>query len=249
MAEVAWKFYIDWDNDGDFDEAIEDVSDYVQDARWRLGMRKAGDLMAAENTCHLTMRNDDKRFSPESTASPYAGSMVPWRGILIQSVCGGSTANHWRGYLESCQPIPGEHSKQRATITGTGSKKVLQGTEVFIALQEDVTADEVIQIIVDEVDSGLALSKETGKTSLSYVGDNWDDGIDAYKAIKSLVQAERGRFFLDRGGTLQFWNRHHLISSTDVDGTVSVWHGMAYAYGEDMVNRVGVTCRPRRITT
>ncbi len=40
--DVTFTVSIDWDNDDDWDEGYEDVSQYVKSANWSLGMSKPG---------------------------------------------------------------------------------------------------------------------------------------------------------------------------------------------------------------
>jgi len=249
MTGPEWKFYIDWDNDGDYDLAAEDVSDYVKEAEWRLGMKSPWQLLADEAEANLVMVNADQRFSPENTASPYYGSIVPRRGVLVQSVMNGSTVTHWTGYLQNIEPVPGVYGQLVTRLKANGGKQFLDGTEVFLALQEGVRAGTVISQLVQQVDSDLPLSVATGKTLFNYVGDTWSDGVDAYEGIAGLVQAEQGRFFQARSGAFTFWDRHEMLRRASNDGTVANWHHMTYRYGEDLVNRVGVTCVPRLISS
>jgi len=249
MPGVVWQFFVDWDNDGDFSDADEAISDYVMSAEWRLGMAKPFDLMASEAECSLTLNNEDKRFSPESTASPYGTALVPWRRMRVQSVYNGGTTVHWTGYVESIQPEPGEGRSLTAALKGCGTKSLLQDNEVFLELQVNQTVDVVIELIIDQFDELLPTSMETGLSEMTYVADNWRDGVDGYTAIRSLLDAEQGRFFLDRGGTMVFWNRHHLLRNTSAVGTVTAWHEMRYEYGADVVNDVRTACQPRKISS
>ncbi len=250
MAEISWQFFVDWDNDGDFSESLEDISSYVRGPTgWSLGMKQPWQRLADEAETTWTVLNGDGRFSPENGSSPYAGSLVPRRLMRVQSVYQGGTTVHWQGYLNTVRPVPGEYGRRLATLEGLGPKQFLQGTEVFLDLLEDVTADTAIDDILDQVDTGFARSLEAGRTRLAYVGDTWADGIDAYRAIESLVKAEQGALFMARSGTTVFWNRHHLLKTRAVGGTVAGWLAMDYRYGEDMVNRVGVQVRPRKISS
>ena len=64
MAEASFNFFIDWDNDGDFDESDEDISSNVMKATWNVGMKTPFQDTADESRAVMTLKNKDKRFSP-----------------------------------------------------------------------------------------------------------------------------------------------------------------------------------------
>jgi archaeosine-15-forming tRNA-guanine transglycosylase len=68
---------VDWDRDGNFSGVYDDVTTYTMKAGWFLGMREAYEVVAQQSSLALTLRNVDKRFSPEYTASPLAGKLLP----------------------------------------------------------------------------------------------------------------------------------------------------------------------------
>jgi hypothetical protein len=65
-----FRYYIDLDGDGDFDEAEEDITTYVISASWTIGMNEPYQTLADEARATLTLNNADRRFSPENPSSP-----------------------------------------------------------------------------------------------------------------------------------------------------------------------------------
>jgi len=103
---------------------------------------------------------------------------------------------------------------------------------------------------------------EAGKTTFAYAGDNWmrprnpgettTDSFNVYRAIKDVVAAERGRFFFDRTGRAQFWNRHHLLTDRVVTAAFdNTMHDITYEYAAlgEFKNEIVVTCHPRTVST
>lgn len=76
---TGWQFLIDWDNDGDWSEAYEDITGYVMSANWSVGMAKPFQLTADASRLTMLLDNSDKRFSPEYSGSPYSGEILPQR--------------------------------------------------------------------------------------------------------------------------------------------------------------------------
>lgn len=272
MPSAVFKYQIDLNRTGSFTGPNEDITAYVQDAQWSIGFKKPYQSTSDEMEMRLTVNNHNKYFSPEYSSSPLYGQLTPQTPIRIQSVYNGGTVTHWRGWLDRVEVDPA-HGHQ-ARIIGTGPKQYLQEAEVQIALMTDVTADEIITAVMEQVsfppalgnawllgltdhselgettyfptptDAGLSL--ETGVAVFPYAGDNWADGIDAWRAIETAVSSERGRFFYDRTGLGVFWNREHLQYKYLNDGTVTnEIIRLNYSYGDYLANQVRVSCYPR----
>jgi hypothetical protein len=83
-----WKIQIDWDRDGDFTTAIDDVTNDVMQANWFLGFRKPYDDVANEVLMVLKLRNNNRRFSARSasaTGPRFLASSVPSAAALRQA--------------------------------------------------------------------------------------------------------------------------------------------------------------------
>lgn len=275
-ARATWQVLVDWNSDGDFSDTGEDISAYVMDAEWQLGMAETFQEVADETRLTLTLRNDDRRFSPEYSSSPYYGNLVPQRPIRIRSTYDSVTRTHWTGWIESLLPTWNERGEQVCVLVGVGAKQFLENTEVRLPLLEDVTADEVIEQVLINTQlpplissawlmgmsgkSNIGVSTyfggitsvsdlETGIEVFPYVGDNWEDGVTGIDAIHSAVAGERGRFFFDREGKAVFWNRRHTQVLYDVEQTfTNTMQGMDYGYGTMIANRVEVKVYPRAVS-
>lgn len=240
--------YVDWDDDDDYDDAIEDISAYLISVEWAYGFRNAFEHMAGESEATIILLNSDQRFSPENTTSPLTGNIVPGRKVKITTDhIRTGTVTQYIGFIERVIPSPFSR-RPMVTIECTGYKKEFEEIDCHIDLQEDVTADEVITDIITA--TGLTISKsfDTGRRTFPYVADNWERGIKAYTAIKSVVEAERGHFFFDKDGTATFWNAHKLKFLTAAAEDVGIWSGVDYKYGERIINAVTCRANPRTIS-
>ena len=86
MSEPTWKISIDWNRDGDFSDAGEDITAYVMRASWNNGARQPYQRTADEPRCTITVYNNDMRFSPEYSSGPLYGSLVPLRPVKGEGV-------------------------------------------------------------------------------------------------------------------------------------------------------------------
>ena len=113
---TTWTIAVDWDRNGDYSSAQDDVTNRVIAATWFLGMRKPFQDTADNAALTLTLDNTDRLFSPENASSPLFGKLVPQRPVRIQSNDGTTTRTHWVGWIDSIQPVVGLHRHRRRAL-------------------------------------------------------------------------------------------------------------------------------------
>ncbi len=92
---------------------------------------------------------------------------------------------------------------------------------------------------------------DTGSTTLAYIGDNLDrgQGVNAQTVIRDLVATEfGGRFYWQpRTGKFVFDSRHRdmLDTTSDASFTVSAFHQVVPAFGDDVANVILLDYEPR----
>ncbi len=109
---ITYEVMVDWDatnwlDTPDFSEGIDDISNYVKHPIYidrgknvELGNIPAGIL-------ELTLRNDDKRFSPVNGASPLFGKMRPWLPVRVRAtVTGGAAITFYVGFISRISVNP-----------------------------------------------------------------------------------------------------------------------------------------------
>jgi hypothetical protein len=266
---ISYSITINRNDDSDYADTNEDITADVIALKWRLGMNQPFDSMAAASWAEITVWNDDQTYSPEKT------TLQPGHCLRIQSDDETTVRTHFTGFIQYIVPAPGDEGKHTAVIVAAGVEDWLPRNQVRLPVMTHVTADEVIQAVLDAcefrrpvLDGYLIIgvsdfntigmhklfgdafdaSLETGKSTFVYAGDTWGDGIRADHAIKQAVDSERGRFFTNRAGQLVFYNRHHtLIDSTSEATFANDMAGLSYDYGAEVVNQVAVTIQPRTI--
>ena len=274
---ITWKIYIDFDRDGSFATANDEVTSYVIDAHWRIGMRNAFQLTSDEAELTMTLKNKDKRFSPENTGGTYYGKLKPQLPIKVDGIYNGSTLTFYRGWVDTFLPSWNVRGELVCMVPARGAKQFLHDTELYLELMQDVTADEVLAVIFEDVILppitgstwllGLSGSSELGVTTyvtdvagssydfevgaytFPYVGDSFADKTSAYDVIERLMRSERGHFYFDRSGTAVFLNRSHFQADYNTVGTVNdLMLQMDYDYGSDIKNMIRVNVSPRTIS-
>lgn len=274
MALTTWTIEIDFDNDG-FGSG-DDITQYVMNADWNVGFNAPYQYVAPSSECSLVVRNDDKRFSPEYSSSPYFGKLTRGKPVRISADDGVTSRVMYVGYLHEIRPEYGTGRNKTAQIKCVDAKYYMEKSKATPPLWENVTADEVVAWFALNVqapasftrgwvmgvggrseigtttyiaDVANAYSLETGLHTYPYIGDTWDEeAINAMAMVADVVNAERGRLFFDRTGKLTFWNRHHLLKKTTNDATITNAHGMDYSFGENVRNVVKANVYPRTIS-
>ena len=197
---TTWTIAVDWDRNGDYSSAQDDVTNHVVAANWFLGMRKPYQDKADNASLTLTLDNTDRLFSPENASSPLFGKLVPQRPVRIQSNDGTTTRTHWVGWIDSIQPVVGRYGARTVELVAVGAMQFLKATETALPLQRNRRTDEVIADLIKEVVIPPALNRawvlgrtggseltastylattaaysdlETGVRTLGIAADNW----------------------------------------------------------------------------
>lgn len=263
---ISYSIGFDLNDDGDYSDSNESLGVDVIQARWWLGMAQPYDLVCASSGAEITLINSDGSYSPEDSGIKY----VPGHRVRIQSN-DGTTRTHFIGLATGIEMVTADTGRAEAILHCVGIDEELRHESAEVGLQIDVTADEIIQAVIDEItvryavlDGYLVLDQgslgdklfgsswdtsfEVGKSSFAYVGDLWPEQRKAWEVLSEAVAGECGRLFVNRTGQLVFYSRHHTIEDLSSDATFTDdVRGLEYGYGNDVVNEVAVTIYPREV--
>lgn len=84
MSDVKWLLTADWEGDGRFAGAHDDITGAVLDLSLAHKRDLATDRIGAAKLS-LRLRNADHRFSPPNAASPLSGKIKPGRGVWLRA--------------------------------------------------------------------------------------------------------------------------------------------------------------------
>lgn len=113
----TYSVYIDWNDDGAFADAGEDVTADVLHLAWRLGMTEPRQHVAPPGTATVRLRSRDRAYSPEASPLP----LLPGKRLRIQSTDnvgddGTTTRTHFTGYIRRVEPQPGTLGERTAVL-------------------------------------------------------------------------------------------------------------------------------------
>jgi len=255
MAEHAtYELFVDWDGDGDFLDAGEDVSDDWVSADITRGYSSPMARLPAVGRASFGLLNIDRQYSPELDAD-----LLPRRQVRFDVTYGGSTVTRFRGFIDSISPDSGQYETRRVRLNCIDALALLDTYEGEIALGTGIYADDVIEDVVDAVYTAPATSYQAGLNLFPVSADQWsyetaDAAIEEVKASNKIADCctgDWGRFFVAGDGTPTYYNRHQVaLDDTTVLTLDNSMHTLDYTLGISTVaNYVEVTCHPRAAGT
>jgi len=277
MPKPTWEIAIDFEQDNEFSGA-DLITEDVLSCTWSLGFAGPYEPVAKDSQLTLTLRNTDKRYSPEYSRSPFYPNFTHGRLVRVRSTYNSVTRQHFIGWIDSIDPTPGKYGARQTVVRASGFLLKAQDYEAFVPVQEGKTADQVIDAVLRRAavfppgffgrwTLGVAtkgelgqnttlgeitdyLQAETGISTFSIIGDQWSDGVTVYGALRDAVGREGGRLFVDRQGKIIFWNRNHLPLTTTVQATFdNAMTQVEYEFGDLFINKATVRARPRAVGT
>jgi len=260
---ATYALYVDWNNDGDYGDAGEDISaDWMQITITR-GYSSPLARYPTVGRMTVILRNAAKTYSPPETAA--ARPRLPVRLTMTYD---GDTVTLFEGWVQTLRPDYGTSLARRAVMECVDAIWLLDQFEGEIALQTNVYADDVISSVVAAVytppstayDSGInlfptAADRWTGQllswASSSGSGSGVVRRVSASGKIQDACVSDWGRFFISKAGVPTYYNRHKMpFDSTTALTLDDDMVGLDYGMSADSVrNYIEVTCHPRKVGT
>lgn len=254
MEDAIYSVYVDWDGDGDFLDAGEDVSADFVSASISRGFSDPLARVAQTGRATIVLNNLSRQYSP-----PLHATVLPRRAVQIDMTYGGVTETRFAGWIDEVAPTSGLYEERKVTLTCSDAMALLTQGDGQIALAVDVYADEIIEDVVDAVYTPAATNYEEGLNLFPVSADRWAwktigqavEEVKASSKIGDVCLADWGSFFIARDGTPTFLNRHHMpLDAATVLTLDGLMTGLSYRLGvTSAYNVVEVTCHPRTVGT
>ena len=137
MAQAKWLVCVDWNDDGDFSDANEDVTPDVLGLDLEHFRDLASERIEAARL-ELELANDDHKYSPPNTSSPLSGDLKPGRTIWLRAAypfdsftdaAGTQLADHdldydtgfaWSEHLQGFDIAPSGTAAETDGVQGSG---------------------------------------------------------------------------------------------------------------------------------
>lgn len=222
-----YKVRVDWNDDGDFTDAREDISARVLDGRTPVTSSYGRDQTralspVAAGDAHFAINNVSRDYSQENTASPLAGMVVPGRRVQITGTYGALSTTIFTGRFERLDLRP-DFSERYIEADAVDALGQLRGIEVSTGLYQGLRPGEAMHILLDAAGWPTELRDiEVGATVMPWW---WLDGDDAFDASMDLIASEGPPALVtcDTAGRIVFRSRHHRLQSAASTTVQSTW--------------------------
>ncbi len=250
MAHAKWLVCVDWNDDGDFSDANEDVTSDVFGLTLEHFRDLSTDHVEAARL-ELELKNDDHRYSPPNTGSPLSGNLIPGRKVWVRAaypydaftdVAGTQLASHTPDYdsgfswTEHLQGFDIDSSGFGAETDGTQSSGDCVATIDFG--EADVAFGCQFTRGTDSVDHGGLCFRYSNTSNYLYVrvtGSNIEvrkveSGTDSQVAISTHTWGAAATKFLQvilYGSTIRvFVDATEVVDATSSFNNGATRHGL-----------------------
>jgi hypothetical protein len=223
----AYRYLIDWSNNGLFAEADEDVSADVRNQPWTkitLGRDQAREYgPPAAGRGEYSLDNTDGRYSSANPASPLYGKLNPGLLDQIWVILGGSAYQLHEGYVDAPAERPGI-LQQLVAMTSLDGLAKLKAARISTAEYINIPINQAIGVCLDE--AGWPATKRDLAAADTILARWCVDGVDAFTAIRDLVLTEGpgALFHVDRGRVV-FENRHYRLLTPRCTSSQATFRG------------------------
>jgi len=247
---IAWQLLVDWDNDGDFLDAFEDVSSDLLRARYSAGRANINDDFAA-GRLSVTLSNIHERYTAFNSASPLYGKVMP--GRLVQ-LSGRLNNQFWIprfvGYITEINESHEAGELPTVVLECADAFDRLANINVNLDLQENKTLDQLMEAIRVAANwpANLMSVEPPVEGPLKVFWINNDSALNAFKTC--WKQELGGQLFVSREGVLTAHNRDHrskaivIVGPTDFRMTSGLRRSLKDVVDKVHVLRAGLDVDP-----
>lgn len=212
MATATYALLVDWDNDGTFTSAGEDVTTrtlHVEFSRGRdvdsqlTGRSVAGSLQAVLN-------NEGGDYNSYNATGTLYGSLLPGRLVRL---LGSGTQTMWQGYMDRIVPLPSVKGLDTARLEAIGPLGFLNQKEVSLNTYSNVDTGSAVDLILTEAGwptGTVRRDVDAGKTTMVRF---WTDRKHTIEALREVEETEAGFVRESAAGKIVFENRHRRLTS------------------------------------
>ena len=261
---IEYKLLIDWNNDGDFTNAEDDITSDALSVSWSRGRDYASALEGRSTAGKLTatLVNTDGKYSPNNSSSELSGSILPGRTVRFTAGAAVSFPQDfpiafsdttvWQGKLDRILPEPASLKLKTCTLTAFGPLGYLNQFQVQLSSQTNRRTDQAVGDILDNI--GWPSGDRSLDTGLTTITRFWISKLKGINALRLVEETEAGFIKETKDGKIGFENRHHRLTtaaSTTSQATFSDASGATNTFSsikqEDplstIVNHVEATAR------
>ncbi len=198
-----------------------DVSAYVLKIDIKRGRQQALSEIGT-GFATVVFDNQDRRFDPTNSSSPYNPNVVPNKPIRISAVYSSTTYRLFEGFIEQFpQQFIASGNQSITTVTALDAFALFK-----LARHTDNESQELSSVRVTNIlnDIGWSSGKRDIATGVLNVQAVTDDN-DALTALRLTAKSEGGEIFIAKDGDVKFNNRRTQLTTQTVKGTFGLGGG------------------------
>lgn len=209
----GYTIAIDWNNDGDYDDTAENVTEDVLangPVTFQYGRDQARALSPpGVGTIGFTLCNADRIYSPENPDSPIADDIAPAAPIKVEEVIDNVLYPLMTGRVDDFD-IRTDRGDRSAVITGLDGLALLRGTKISTELYEAQRTGTLIGVILDTIGWTAPRDIDLGATHVPWW---WASQADAFDLLTELLASEGppSIAYIAPDGTFVYRDRHHRL--------------------------------------
>jgi len=147
MATAVYVVECDWDNDGDFLDTNEDITEDVKEIRYSRG--KDAELgKASPGTLNIRLNNANGKYSPSLSSGALYGNLLPKRAIRVRTTSP-AAYDLFYGYIETITPHP-DWTSQDCYISAIDGLDFLARHELDTILRKNNYTGFLVHRILDD---------------------------------------------------------------------------------------------------
>lgn len=206
--------FVDWNRNGSFADATDDVTDRVRGAlTCQYGRDQSTALSpVVAGRGGFVLDNTSRDYSPRNSGSPLFGLVKPARPVLVQRQVSATTYTIFRGHTDD-SPINPDVDSKTVGFSLIDTLGDFRGVKVTTTLSSGITTGAAINLVLTAAGWTGGRQIDTGSTLIPWF---WADGADAFDLLQQLVASEGPPALLtiDSTGAVVFRDRQHRLTST-----------------------------------
>jgi len=206
--EPDYFILVDWNDDGDFGDANEDITADVKSIRTFIGKEER---FSAPNpsTLEILVKNENGKYSPKNSSGTLYGDLTDGHEVWVYVHKDASYHNIFRGYTDEYIPR-GPLQGQEAILRCKGKDIRLRKPEISVGMLTNQQADEIAGTILDQA-NWPAGDRNLESFATDTISWPWVYKQNAWNAIQEVMADTLGLFYVDQGGTAVYESRHHRM--------------------------------------
>lgn len=217
LERLVWDFSFDWDGDGNFDnnEASRVLALSVDRGRTNfIKPRGEGYEPVKTGQCKITLSNHDGRYDGWNSSSPLYPNVTYGKDVRVRvrDMETGTVHPVFYGVISNIEPT-GYGTNREVVITLEDGWRFLREYNARVALQENITLDDAIGLVLDYVGWPARWGRALDISS-DIIPHWWASGDKkAGSELEDMVNSFLGYFFIAADGSATYRKRQSVGGS------------------------------------